>query len=104
MSFFLAPQDRLRLHVHRSLPVPCTLCSGRETSTSGCQNLYKHSLQVFHGARSPVLALLVRSIGLPFESVGLRTGCSQWATRICGQHLRALAACTYCAPIPSVQR
>ena len=45
-------QDRLKLHVHRSLPVACSLCSGTEVSTSGCPNLYHYSLQVFHGATS----------------------------------------------------
>lgn len=40
--------DRLKLHVHRSLPMACSLCSGTDQSTSGCPNLYHHSLQVFH--------------------------------------------------------
>ncbi len=45
-----ALQDRLKLHVHRSLPIACPLCSGTDHSRSGCPNLYRASLQVFHGA------------------------------------------------------
>ena len=43
------PQDWLKLHVHRSLPMPCQLCPKTETSTSGRPNLYKSSVQVYHG-------------------------------------------------------
>ena len=36
--------DRMKLHIHRSLPEACSLCSGEQSGI-----VYHQALNVFHG-------------------------------------------------------
>jgi hypothetical protein len=45
----------MKLHVHRSLPIACSLCSTEDNK------LYHKKLNVFHGARPTPAALLEKA-------------------------------------------
>jgi hypothetical protein len=64
--------DRLKLHVHRSLPMACPLCSGTDVSRSGCPNLYHTSLQIFHVDLLPSRVKLQIFVDMPWR-IRLRT-------------------------------
>lgn len=62
--------DRLKLHVHRALPLPCELCSKTEGSASG--NIYKCRLTVYHVDMLPKRVKLQIFRDMPW-SIRLRT-------------------------------